>query len=721
MRKLMVCLAAIAVAFSGSVSAKDVKPVKVIDSPDFKISNTSVITLKRAEFFNDSTRLCFDVEFSPGSWINVDTNLLIEINGEALQPIAAYDIAFGEQFVMPESGQHSFSLTYPAVKGKLSTMDIVENGGSWRIYGIRLDGKKYDRPKADKWEKANRADYTGAPDSMIYSNPQTSVFKGVIVGYDPRIFGTSFLMYDEDDILHIDKPLSVPIGEDGSFETELSMRMPKYILTAIGERNFAHQFYFEPGKDLTVYIDVTTPSTEPKNQIHYGGELGSINKQLADAPELWGYKCIPELTDSTLLDEAVAMIEGKRNSYIALRDEFIAGESINPRVKEIVKANEKAGMLQVLLDQAMMLPFSSQRKKRAIPQEPEIFYQYLKEYSADSDLPLSSVYNSLFNRLEYCTNFDRRLNLKAERLYIVEDRGLGFIKELGGTLTEEEEQLLKKIKEHEGEEVWLPADSVVNINAAVYEAAKRNGLYEQNSQYIDSLVRTSYQTKEQRTKALVRNLISEKNAIAEFFGTYDAPLWWQMTTANKLCESRMKPDDVGQNEVFAALDELESNKVIVNNAVKSALRDYYLTAYKPFELPDNEAGNLVREMIAPYKGKYILMDLWATTCGPCRAAIAESKEFRERNLNNPDFAAIFVTDESLSPRKDYDDFVAENFLGEDSYYLSNSVYNLLRELFGFNAIPRYVMFDREGKVVSKDFPGYYTIKTFLKKNGATVK
>lgn len=709
------------VAVNGSISAKDVKPIKVVDSPEFKICNTNEISLKRAEFFKDSTRLSFDAQDIPGNWINVDTNLTMEINGEALQPIAAYDIVLGEWFVIPESGRHSFTLTYPAVKGKLSTMDIVEKGGSWRIYGIRLDGKKYARPKADKWEKANRADYSGAPDSMIYANPKTSVFKGVIIGYDPRICGTSFLMYDEDDILHIDRPLSVPIAEDGSFETELSMRMPKHILTAIGEQNFAYIFYFEPGKDLTALIDVTNPSYEPKNQIHCGGELGSINKQLADAPELWGYKCIPEMTDSTLLDEAVAMIEGKRGSYMALRDEFIAREDINPRVKEIVKAQEKGGMLQVLLDQAMTLRYSSQRKKRAMPQEPEIFYQYLKEYSTDVDLPLSSAYNILFNRLQYCTNFGRRLNLKEERLYIVEDRGLGYIKSLGGTLTEEEEQLLRKIEEHDGEEVWLLTDSVANIHDAVYTAAKRNGLYEQNKQYIDSLIRTSDPTREQKTRALVRNLIKEKAAIAEFFGTDEAPLWWQMTTGNRLVTSRMKPDEVGQSEAFGALDQLEENGVIVNEVVKNALRDYYLTSYKPFELPDNEAGNLVKEMIAPYKGKYILMDLWATTCGPCRAAISASKEFRERNIHNPDFAAIFVTDESLSPQKEYDAFVAENFIGEDSYYLSNSMYNLLRELFGFNAIPRYVMFDREGKVISKDFPGYYTIEPFLKKNGATVK
>ena len=468
-------------------------------------------------------------------------------------------------------------------------------------------------------------------------------------------------------------------------------------------------------------IDLTRLAADSRPQVTYGGELGTINSQLREAPELWGYQCLPELTDSTLLDETITLIEARRGKYDALHDEFVSREGIHPRVKEIIDAEMTAGMLQALLDQSMRLRHAAIRKKRPTPIEPEVFYQFLKDYSTDANLPLSSYYSILLNRLQFSTNFGRRLNLKSERPYIVEDRGLGYIKALGGALTVEEEDLLRTFERYDGEEVWLPTDSVQNIHTAIYNAAKRNGMDGAHSQHIDSLIKATKLTRPEQIRAMIHNLVKEKDAIAEFFGTDDAPLWWQMTVANKLIASRLKAEEVDQSDAFGVLKELENNKVIVNEGVKSALRDYYLSAYKPFELPDDEVGRLVKGMIAPHKGKFILMDLWATTCGPCRAAIEQSKEFRERNLHNPDFAAIFVTDETLSPRKEYDEFAARNFVGEDAYYLSNSVYNQLRELFGFNAIPHYVMFDRDGNVISKGFPGYYTIESFLKAKGAEVK
>lgn len=355
-----------------------------------------------------------------------------------------------------------------------------------------------------------------------------------------------------------------------------------------------------------------------------------------------------------------------------------------------------------------------------MPKEPEIFYQYIKDYSTDPELLLTPSFNVLLNRLEFCTNFDRHFNLKNELPYIVDDRGFGYIKEVGGTLTESEEEQLKQIEEQAGEEIWITRDSLVNIYTAVYEAAKRNGLSEQQISHIDSLTNAGNPTRLGYARAWVRNMTHERDAITDYFGTEDAPLWWQMGIANRTVATYIIPEDIEQSDAFDALDKLEANGVFCNEGLKSALRDYYLSAYKPFELPDDAAGRLVKEMIAHHKGKYILMDLWATSCGPCRVGISNSKKFRMRNLDNPDFASIFVTDESLSPRKDYEEFAAENFVGEDSHYLSNENYNLLRELFGFNGIPRYVLFDREGKVISKSFPGYETIAAFLRQNGATV-
>ena len=44
----------------------------------------------------------------------------------------------------------------------------------------------------------------------------------------------------------------------------------------------------------------------------------------------------------------------------------------------------------------------------------------------------------------------------------------------------------------------------------------------------------------------------------------------------------------------------------------------------------SDGEKILKKLTEPYRGKYILVDVWGTWCGPCKAALAKSKELFER-------------------------------------------------------------------------------------------
>lgn len=118
-----------------------------------------------------------------------------------------------------------------------------------------------------------------------------------------------------------------------------------------------------------------------------------------------------------------------------------------------------------------------------------------------------------------------------------------------------------------------------------------------------------------------------------------------------------------------------------------------------YELPDTPAADLLRRFTEKYEGKYLMIDFWGMSCGPCRSGIQRSKKMRETLRNHPDVDFLFISAEGDGPEEDYRKYVAEWLDGEDVVRVSRDEFNSLMELFGFLGIPHYETLDRQGNVV----------------------
>ena len=111
-----------------------------------------------------------------------------------------------------------------------------------------------------------------------------------------------------------------------------------------------------------------------------------------------------------------------------------------------------------------------------------------------------------------------------------------------------------------------------------------------------------------------------------------------------------------------------------------------------FALKDAE-GKTVR--LSEYKGKVVLLDFWATSCGPCRVEIPWFVEM-ERNKKDKGFEVLGVSLDD-SGWEDVKPFLAEmkvNYrvvIGDDA---TTKAYG------GVEAIPTTLLIDKQGRIAS---------------------
>ena len=135
-------------------------------------------------------------------------------------------------------------------------------------------------------------------------------------------------------------------------------------------------------------------------------------------------------------------------------------------------------------------------------------------------------------------------------------------------------------------------------------------------------------------------------------------------------------------------------------------------------LPSTLEAELIRNLVAKYPGKFLVIDFWGMTCGPCRAAIQESKELRAEIAKRDDVKLIFIAGERTKEGSDaYKKYVAEWLANEETICLTNADFTRQQELFQFNGIPHYETITPDCRRVREDLSigGYHNFEYELER------
>jgi thiol-disulfide isomerase/thioredoxin len=118
-----------------------------------------------------------------------------------------------------------------------------------------------------------------------------------------------------------------------------------------------------------------------------------------------------------------------------------------------------------------------------------------------------------------------------------------------------------------------------------------------------------------------------------------------------------------------------------------------------FTLPDTN-GRMVS--MKDFKGKVIIIDVWATWCGPCKGEIPYMKAIEEEYRNNKEIVFMAISIDKVKDKQKWLDYIRkENLHGVqllDDYGLA------FGRKYQINAIPRFMLIDKKGNWIEVRCP-----------------
>ena len=129
-----------------------------------------------------------------------------------------------------------------------------------------------------------------------------------------------------------------------------------------------------------------------------------------------------------------------------------------------------------------------------------------------------------------------------------------------------------------------------------------------------------------------------------------------------------------------------------------------LLTYKPgtdglkFAYPDKEGKQV---SFASLKGKVVLVDVWATWCGPCRAEFPHLKQL-EKDVEGKPIQIVSISTDADKDKEKWLKMIKDENLGGMQLYAGQD--NEFSKYYKVNTIPRFLVFDKNGKIVSVDAP-----------------
>ena len=168
----------------------------------------------------------------------------------------------------------------------------------------------------------------------------------------------------------------------------------------------------------------------------------------------------------------------------------------------------------------------------------------------------------------------------------------------------------------------------------------------------------------------------------------------EMKTYLEKAYSESKEDAQDFNEYLASLE------AVADKNLKQDLQEEMITETAPaFTMKDLEGSEVA---LASQKGKIVILDFWATWCGPCKSSFPGMKDAVEKYSSNPNVEFFFVDTFENGPTRNND---VAGFIKENDYPFHVLIDEAKEangyktaDAYGIQGIPTKVIIGPEGNI-----------------------
>ena len=594
-------------------------------------------------FTDTATTVRFTMEKGKGqSFRFASTSYLLDEGGNRYPLHSAEGIALDSWVQSPESGITNFTMYFDPMPKKVQVFDYIEGDekGSFRLLGIHDKKYKVNVPTLQELSEANP--YTVPAD---WFKTDTITIRGRIEDYDTEKLGFTYMncyyynVFEKDGVT-----LIFDISPDGTFEKKFQANYPTREIIVPDNSNIRFDnipIFARPGETIDITIK---PNEYGVYECYYNnGSSKEVERWLKADLDMW------ELT------KPISEFKGKIGEMDKVADQTWQD------------------MLYIIQQEGTRQHFTAQ----------------------EMQLALASMQGSI---IEAMANYIRN---HKNGLVKVEEVDGDFNVEILDSIEWEELEKMEHYKILQGIDYDNPllmcndfhfVLNRIQFDGNVTRLKYKGVVFDEKGEYIIN---------KENEKKLLANYIP---ALRELMGTDKNNLTIQLCVYNEMMNHFDKwqfREALLSNMMPVYLD------VLTNPYIHQKAKQFYERKMTQTDiatpLPVTPATDLIRSFCAKYPDKILVIDFWATWCGPCRRAIEESKELRAEIAKRADVKLIFIAEERTAEGSDeYRQYVSKWLADEETICMAKANFVRLQELFQFNGIPHYETITPDGRRVRDD-------------------